>query len=169
MHASIDAIFEWLVISLWYICRTRSSFCFQILTISTISSLVRSLFFLRPLEEDACLCWGLVGCGDWALFLAELWPEPLALCLAVVCIGGGLGEREVLAPPSFVFIAHLDDLASNGLGKRWNADILTPMPLSSSPGKDEDKLSIVVGAAIPEENPYLPVAVVFLVRNSMSL
>ncbi len=82
--------------------------------------------------------------------------------------GEGLGEHKVLGDLRFALKGDSGDPTSKGLGKRLNADIVTPITPSSLSGEDEDEISIVGAATIPKEKPYLLVAVIFSVRNSIS-
>lgn len=70
-----------------------------------------------------------------------LWSDSLAL-LSTEC--------EISSTVRLTFLDELDNLASEGLTKKLIYDIQTPIKVSSSAGKDEDKLLIVWFATIPE-------------------
>nr|CAD1825662.1 unnamed protein product [Ananas comosus var. bracteatus] len=127
-----------------------------------------SIFFFRPAEEAGCFFGGTEASGERGLLPAELCPDPLALPPIFGCTRGGLGEREVLLPGTFACKGEREDPASKRPGKKFFASCVTPTTVSSSPGEDEDELSIVC-AGISEDIPNCPVAVVDPERNAISL
>nr|CAD1844226.1 unnamed protein product [Ananas comosus var. bracteatus] len=106
--------------------------------------------------------------GERALLPARLCPDPLALPPIFGCTRGGLGERKVLLPGMFACKGEREDPNSKRLVKKLIASCLTPTTVSSSPGEDEDELSIV-GAGICEDIRNCPVEVVDPERNAISL